>query len=109
VGGDTDVEEVVWCGHPLAVRPVNVGACLLHTPAFIRRELQPGQAAHVVVVRDRGAGYHRRHAIDVGVTNQQGASAMVVVHLASFRPIAGVRCRPFQAFHDIGNSGQDQI
>ncbi len=69
---------------------------------------QPGQATDVVVVCYRGGGHHRRDAIDVGVTNQQGTIPMVVGHLASLRPVGGVSRRSLQAVHDTGNAGQHQ-
>ena len=64
---DAGVEDVVRCGYPLAEGSVDVGARLLDVAALVSGELQPGQAAHVVVVRDRGAGHdgsrdrRRRH------------------------------------------------
>jgi tetratricopeptide (TPR) repeat protein len=88
--------------------PVDLGAGFLHAPALVSGELEPGQAAHVVVVRSRGTGDDRRHPVNVGVPDQQGPIAMVVSHLASFGPVGGVGHR---SAHTTGNTGyarQDQ-
>ncbi len=89
-GGRTDVEEMIGCSHPFAERPIDVGAGFLHAPALAGRELEPGQAAHVVVVLNRGTGYYRRHPVHIGVPDQQRPIAMVISHLASFRPVGRV-------------------
>ena len=103
-----DVQNVIGCGHPLAEGTVEVGARLLHAPALACGELQSGQAADVVVVRNRGGGHHRRHAVNVGVPDQQGAFAMVVIHLASFRPVGRVGYRSLETVPHSGNARQDQ-
>ena len=53
--------------------------------------------------------HDRRHTIDVGVPDQQGAFAVVVIHLASVGPVGWVGGRSLQAVHDTGNAGQDQL
>ena len=103
-----DVENVVRCRYPLAEGPVDVGAGLLHAPPLVRGEFHPGQAAHVVVVRDRGAGHDPGHAIDVSVTDQQGALPVQVIDFVTPSPVGPVGCRAFQAVHDIRNAGQNQ-
>ena len=88
--------------------PVDLGAGFVHAPALVSGELEPGQAAHVVVVRNRGTGDDRRHPVNVGVPDQQGPIAVVVSHLASFGPVGGVGHR---SAHTTGNTGyarQDQ-
>jgi len=97
-----DVQEVIGCGHPLAMGSVDLGTGFVHGPALVSGELEPGQAAHVVVVRSRGTGDDRRHPVDVGVPDQQGPVAVVVSHLASFGPVGGVSHR---SAHTTGNTG----
>src|SRR5207302_1289773 len=96
-GDRAGVEYVVRCGYPLAEDAVDVGAGLLHAAALVRVELHPGQAAHVVVVRDGGAGHDTGHAIDVGVTDQQRAVPVQVIDIVAFRPVGPVSRRAFQA------------
>ena len=103
-----DVQDVIGGGHPLAKGLVDGGAGLLHAPALVSSELQTGQAAQVVVVRHRGAGHQSPDAVDVGVTNQQGAFPVEVVDVVGLRPVGRVSCRSVQAIQNIGNAGQDQ-
>ena len=108
VGGDADVEDVIGGGHPLTVHPVHGGAGLLHAPAFVGGELQPGQAAQVVVVRNGRAGHNSLDPVDVGVTNQQGAIPVEVVDVVGVGPVGRVSRRAFQAVQHIGDAGHDQ-
>ena len=71
---------------------------------------EPGQAAQVVVVFDRRAlGTMRTHALDVGVTNQQGAFPVEVVNVTSLCPVGRPGGRALQTIHDTGDAGQDQL
>ena len=90
--------------YPLAEGSVEVGAGFLHAPALVSRELEPGQAAQVVVVRNRGTGHDRRHPVNIGVPDQQGPITMLVIHLASVCPVGRVGGRSLETVHHTGNA-----
>ena len=103
-----DIQDVIGRGHSLAEGPVQVGAGLLHVPALVGSDLHPHQPAYVVVVRHCGARHYGRHALHVRVADQQGAVAMVIVHLASVGPVGRMGYRSLQTIHHVGNARQDQ-
>ena len=105
---ETGGREIERTSVPLNRLPVYVRAGFLHAPAFIRVEFQPGQAPHVIVVRNRSPGDDRRHPIDVGIANKQGAFAVMVVNVASVSPVAGVGGGSLETVHDARNAGQHQ-
>ena len=107
-GGGADVQNVLGRGHSLAERPVDSGAGLLHAPALVGRELQAGQAAQVIVVRNGRAGHDTLDTLHVGVTNQQGAIPVKVVGVVGVGPVGRMNRRPCHALQDIRNAGQDQ-
>ena len=95
---------MIGCGHSLAERPVKVCTGFLYVPALVRSDLQPCQPAYVVVVRHCGARYYRRHALYVRIADQQGPVAMVIVHLASIRPVGRMGYRSLKTIHRAGNA-----
>jgi hypothetical protein len=49
------------------------------------------------------------NAIDVSVTDKQGALPVDVVNYPSLPPVSWPDCRLFQGLHDTGDPGQDQV
>jgi hypothetical protein len=84
---ERDVQNVIGRGYPLAERPVDLGAHLLHSPPFLLRELETSQPAQIALMFDRHAWHNRPDAIDINITNEKSAFTIKVVKTTSLRPI----------------------